>query len=127
MVRRPAGSTLRPNPTLLPSRELGSRSALQVVQRNLYTRQRDRARDLETRLDQIAKAASPAAAAPIDADAEARLRSLGYGVASPTARPQHYGAADDPKQLAHLNPAPDEAATMWARGNSGGRVHTPRR
>jgi arylsulfatase A-like enzyme/Tfp pilus assembly protein PilF len=110
----------------LPVPELYDLESDPGEQRNLYPRQRDRARDLETRLDQIAKAASPAAAAPIDADAEARLRSLGYVVASPARRPQRYGAGDDPKQLVHLNAALDDAVMRWARGDSGGAIDTLR-
>jgi arylsulfatase A-like enzyme len=110
----------------LPVPELYDLESDPGEQQNLYARQRDRARDLETRLDQIAKAASPAAAAPIDADAEARLRSLGYIVASPARRPQRYGAADDPKQLVHLNAALDDAVMRWARGDSGAAIDTLR-
>jgi Flp pilus assembly protein TadD len=83
-------------------------------QRNLYASERDRARDLEARLDAIAKNASPAVPSAIDADAQARLRSLGYVVGS-VAPKRTYTAADDPKRLVYLNAALDDAAAMWSR------------
>jgi arylsulfatase A-like enzyme/Tfp pilus assembly protein PilF len=103
----------------LPIPELYDLASDPGEQHNLYAQQRERARDLETRLDQIAKGASPvAASAPIDADAEARLRALGYVVSS-SARPRKtYGSADDPKTLVHLNTALDDAAALWSRGNA---------
>jgi arylsulfatase A-like enzyme/cytochrome c-type biogenesis protein CcmH/NrfG len=93
---------------------------------NLYTQQRDRARDLEARLDQIAKGAAPSAPAPIDADAEARLRALGYVVASPARTRKTYASADDPKTLVHLNTALDDSAAAWARGDAGAATTTLR-
>ena len=109
----------------LPVPELYDLDADPGEQRNLYAPQRARARDLETRLDQIARGGSPAApSAPIDADADARLRSLGYVVSS-TARPRKsYGAADDPKTLVHLNAALDDASAARARGDTDTAVRT---
>ena len=86
---------------------------------NLYAGQRDRARDLERRLDAVTRGAVPAAPAALSADAEARLRSLGYVVGSAPAPSRRYLAADDPKQLVHLNQSLDEAAAEWARGDAG--------
>ena len=87
-------------------------------QRNLYAQQRERARPLEARLDRVTSAASTSAARPsIDADAEARLRALGYVVSSAPTRARTYTAADDPKQLVPLNAALDDAAAMWSRGD----------
>jgi arylsulfatase A-like enzyme/Tfp pilus assembly protein PilF len=93
---------------------------------NLYARQQARARDLEGRLDRIAKQASPAAPASIDADAETRLRSLGYVVASGPRPTRTYTAADDPKQLVHLDAALDDAAAMWGRGDRQHAIETLR-
>ena len=90
-------------------------------QRNLYAQQRERARPLEARLDRVTSAASTSAARPsIDADAEARLRALGYIASSSPGAPKparSYTAADDPKQLVPLNAALDDAAAMWSRGD----------
>jgi len=111
----------------LPVPELYDLDADPGEQRNLYAPQRARARDLEMRLDQIARGAAPVVpSAPIDADADARLRSLGYVVSS-TAQPRKtYGSADDPKTLVHLNLALDEAAASWARGDADGAITTLR-
>lgn len=100
----------------LPLPELYDLAADPAEQRNLYASQRDRAADLERRLDEITKAASRSAPAAIDADAQARLRSLGYVVGSVTPK-RSYTAADDPKRLAHLNGALDDASAAWSRGD----------
>jgi arylsulfatase A-like enzyme len=94
---------------------------------NLYAAQRDRARDLESRLDRLIAGAHPSLPqAPIDADAEARLRSLGYVVGT-VSKPAHsYTAADDPKRLVHLNTALDDAAAMWSRGEGQQAIETLR-
>jgi arylsulfatase A-like enzyme len=84
---------------------------------NIYASQRDRARDLERRLDAVARGAAPAVPAALSADAEARLRSLGYVVGSAAKPARRYSAADDPKQLVHLNQALDDASAQWARGD----------
>jgi arylsulfatase A-like enzyme/Flp pilus assembly protein TadD len=110
----------------LPIPELYDLAADPGEQQNLYAKQRDRARDLEGRLDQIAKGAAPVAPAPIDPDAEARLRALGYVVAAPQKRADRYGAADDPKQLVHLNTALDNAAAAWSKGDASSAVETLR-
>jgi arylsulfatase A-like enzyme/Flp pilus assembly protein TadD len=90
-------------------------------QRNLYAQQRERARPLEARLDRVTSAAATSAARPsIDADAEARLRALGYIASSSPGAPKparSYTADDDPKQLVPLNAALDDAAAMWSRGD----------
>jgi arylsulfatase A-like enzyme/Flp pilus assembly protein TadD len=112
----------------LPLPELYDLAADPGEQRNLYAQQRDRARALEARLDRITSAASNSAARPsIDADAEARLRALGYVASSSPAAPKPsriYTAADDPKQLAPLNAALEDAAAMWARGDAANAIAT---
>ena len=62
----------------------------------------------------------------VDADADARLRSLGYVVSSTAPPRKTYGSADDPKTLVHLNRALDEAAASWARGDAEAAVRTLR-
>jgi len=109
----------------LPVPELYDLAADPAEQRNLYASQRERARDLEARLDAIAKSASPSAPSTIDADAQARLRSLGYVVGS-VAPKRTYTAADDPKRLVHLNAALDDAADAWARGDGARAIETLR-
>lgn len=106
----------------LPLPELYDLAADPGESRNLYATQRDRARDLEQRLDAVVKGAAPAAPAVVDADAEARLRSLGYVVGSRAAPDHRYTAADDPKTLVHLNQALDDAAVRWARGDGQGAI-----
>jgi len=110
----------------LPIPELYDLSADPAEQRNLYATQRDRARPLEAELDRVVAAETKAGARPaIDADAEARLRALGYVVSTP--RPARtYTAADDPKQLVHLNAALDDAAAQWARGDVASAIETLR-
>jgi tetratricopeptide (TPR) repeat protein len=109
----------------LPIPELYDLDADPGEQHNLYAQQRERARDLEARLDRIAKGVSPVVpSAPIDADAEARLRALGYVVSTPSRPGKTYGSADDPKTLVHLNMALDEAATAFARGDADTAVQT---
>jgi arylsulfatase A-like enzyme/Flp pilus assembly protein TadD len=112
----------------LPLPELYDLAADPGEQRNLYAQQRERARPLEARLDRITSATANASARPsIDADAEARLRALGYIVSSSPGAPKPsrtYTAADDPKQLAPLNAALDEAAAMWSRGDAANAMAT---
>jgi len=112
----------------LPLPELYDLAADPGEQRNLYAQQRERARPLEARLDRVTSAAATSAARPsIDADAEARLRALGYIASSSLGAPKPtrtYTAADDPKQLVHLNTALDDAAAMWSRGDAANAVAT---
>ncbi len=111
----------------LPEPELYDLSLDAAEAHNLYARDRDRARDLEARLDRITKAAAgPVTPSAIDADAEARLRSLGYVVGSATRPARTYTAADDPKRLVHLNTALDDAAAMWTRGDAAQAMETLR-
>jgi arylsulfatase A-like enzyme/Tfp pilus assembly protein PilF len=102
----------------LPVPELYDLTADPTERQNIYASQRDRARDLERRLDAVARGAAPPAPAALDADAEARLRSLGYVVGSAPKPARHYSAADDPKRLVHLNQALDDASAQWARGDA---------
>jgi arylsulfatase A-like enzyme/Flp pilus assembly protein TadD len=103
----------------LPQPELYDLAVDPAEQRNLYAAQRERARPLEAALDRIVKSASAVATRPaVDADAEARLRALGYVVSTAAKPPRTYTAADDPKQLAHLNRALDDAAAQWSRGDA---------
>ncbi|HEY1909457.1 MAG TPA: sulfatase, partial [Vicinamibacterales bacterium] len=108
----------------LPIPELYDLGADPGEQHNVYAQQQPRARELEASLDRVVKGAVPASASPIDADAEARLRSLGYVVASPASPRKTYGAADDPKTLVHLNAALDAAAAAWAGGDARTAVQT---
>ena len=103
----------------LPQPELYDLNSDPREQRNLYAQQRERARPLEASLDRIvANAAAPAAAPKVDAEAEARLRALGYVVSSAAKPAASYTAADDPKRLVRLDAALDEAAALWARGEA---------
>ena len=69
-------------------------------------------------------ASNNAARPSVDADAEARLRALGYVVSSAPRPSRSYTAADDPKQLVALNTALDEAAAMWSRGDAVNAIGT---
>jgi len=106
----------------LPISELYDVTSDPDEQHNLYARQRDRARDLESRLDRISRTAASSSPATLDAEAEARLRSLGYVVGSAPSRDRKYTSADDPKTLSHLNTAMDEAVARWSRGDAAGAV-----
>jgi arylsulfatase A-like enzyme len=110
----------------LPLPELYDLAADPAEANNLYAREQPRARDLEGRLDRMSKSAAPVAPTSIDADAEARLRSLGYVVASGPRPSRTYSAADDPKRLVHLNAALDDAAAMWGRGDRDRAIETLR-
>src|SRR4051794_38924054 len=86
---------------------------------NLYAAQRDRARDLEPRLDRLnagTTAAPPPG--PLDSEAEARLRSLGYVVSAAPRPPRSFPPADDPKRLVHLDAMLDAAAAALAKGDA---------
>jgi arylsulfatase A-like enzyme/Flp pilus assembly protein TadD len=111
----------------LPIPELYDLSTDPGEMTSIYGAHPERARPLESVLDRLASRAAPAApAASLDADAEARLRSLGY-VVGPSNRPARtYTAADDPKRLVHLNTALDDAMTLWTRGNAGAAIETLR-
>ena len=94
--------------------------------RNVYASQRDQAREVEARLDRVVAGAVPPAPAPVDAAAAARLRSLGYVVGSAPKPSRAYTAADDPKRLAHLNAALDDAVDLWSRGDGARAMETLR-
>jgi arylsulfatase A-like enzyme/Tfp pilus assembly protein PilF len=109
----------------LPIPELYDLSSDPAEARNIYASQRDRARDLEARLDGVNPSASvPPSAVPVDAETEARLRSLGYVVGSTVKPRRAYTAADDPKALVHLNAALDDAAAMWSHGDGERAIET---
>jgi arylsulfatase A-like enzyme len=110
----------------LPIPELYDLAADPNEQRNLYAASRERARPLETILDRFTSGAQAVSAAPVDPDAEARLRSLGYAAGSTAQRREHYTAADDPKRLVHLNAALDDAMAMWSRGDGAQAMATLR-
>ena len=84
---------------------------------NLANRDRARVDSLDAALKSIA-AAGRAAAPPraLDADAAARLRSLGYtgSLAAPRARP--FTDADDPKRLVQLNEQFNTALEWFSEG-----------
>jgi len=102
----------------LPLPELYDLNADPGESHNLYAAQRDRARDLESRLDRLnAGAIAAPPAAPLDSDAEARLRSLGYVVGTGPRPARSFTAADDPKRLVQLDAMLDAAATALANGD----------
>ncbi len=102
----------------LPLPELYDLSADPSEQHNLYASQRERARDLESRLDRI-DAGTPATSSqtPVDSDAAMRLRSLGYVVSTAPKPARAFTAADDPKRLVHLNTMLEAAADALGRGD----------
>jgi arylsulfatase A-like enzyme/Flp pilus assembly protein TadD len=107
----------------LPIPELYDLSADPGESRNLYASQRERARDLESRLDRVSTGARAAQTpAPLDGDAEARLRSLGYVVGAAPRPARAFTPADDPKRLVHLNTLLDEAAAALSRGDAASAV-----
>jgi len=102
----------------LPIPELYDLAADPGEQHNLYASQRERARDLESRLDRVnASAAAQSTQTPLDSDAATRLRSLGYVVSTAPRPARSFSAADDPKQLVRLNTTLDEAAAAQAQGD----------
>jgi arylsulfatase A-like enzyme/Flp pilus assembly protein TadD len=106
----------------LPIPELYDLSADPGERTNLYARQRERARDLERRLDLVTRGAAASSPSAIDADAEARLRALGYVVAAAAPIERKYTAADDPKRLVGLNQALDAASEAWSRGDAAAAI-----
>src|SRR5262249_10302414 len=111
----------------LPIPELYDLASDPAEGRNIYASATDRARPLERVLDALPTGTAATTARPIDADAEQRLRSLGY-VGRARAKPARaYTAADDPKRLVHLDNALDEAAAMWARGDAPDAIDTLRK
>jgi arylsulfatase A-like enzyme len=101
----------------LPVPELYDLSADPDERQNIYATQRERARDLERRLDAVTRGAVPPVQLALDADAQARLRSLGYVVGSAATPARRYSTADDPKHLVHLNQALDDASAQWLQGD----------
>jgi len=109
----------------LPIPELYDLDADPRETKNLYASQRDRARDLETRLDRLNARGQPAARpGSIDSDADARLRSLGYVVGAAPRPARAFTAADDPKRLVHLDAMLDAAAGALARGDANAAAAT---
>ncbi len=111
----------------LPLPELYDLASDPGESRNLYASQRARAVPLESALDRLGATASASAAAPIDPDAEARLRSLGYVVGTRAKPAERYTAADDPKRLVHLDAALDDAMAAWSRGDGAQAIALLRR
>jgi tetratricopeptide (TPR) repeat protein len=102
----------------LPIPELYDLAADPGELKNIYAARTTAARPLESALDGLTRAAAQVPVTPttLDADAQARLRALGY-VAGTTARPdRNYTAADDPKRLVRLNQAVDDAMSAWTSG-----------
>jgi len=110
----------------LPQPELYDLGADAAEAKNVYASQPERARVLESVLDNFSRAAAPISPTRMDADAEARLRALGYVAASAQKPGKTYTAADDPKKLVHLDAAMDDAMAQWSRGNAAGAVDTLR-
>jgi arylsulfatase A-like enzyme/Flp pilus assembly protein TadD len=109
----------------LPIPELYDLAADPGEQRNLYASQRERARDLESRLDRVnAGTPAPSAQRPVDSDAATRLRSLGYVVSSAPKPARAFTAADDPKRLVHLDTMLDDAASALGRGDAASAAAT---
>jgi arylsulfatase A-like enzyme/Tfp pilus assembly protein PilF len=101
----------------LPRPELYDLAADPREERNLADRDASRR---ETLAQALARLVPPAGAAtavprPVDADAAARLRSLGYATASAKAQ-RTYTDADDPKRLVALN---EQFNTALAAFNAG--------
>ena len=94
--------------------------------RNVYASQTSRAKPLESALDSLIRGQAPATPSTLDADAQARLRSLGYVVGSTPRPARNYTAADDPKRLVHLNQALDDAADQRSRSNVAAAIDTLR-
>jgi choline-sulfatase len=107
----------------LPIPELYDLAVDPGEQRNLYASQRERARDLESRLDRI-NGGARSTPAPVDSDAATRLRSLGYVVAAAPKPARAFTAADDPKRLVHLDAMLDLAAAAMARGDAAAAAAT---
>jgi arylsulfatase A-like enzyme/Flp pilus assembly protein TadD len=71
------------------------------------------------RIDALSPAGvAPATAGPVTADAEARLRALGYVSGTRRSRPRPYADADDPKRLVSLNERFDSAIGAFNEGRS---------
>jgi arylsulfatase A-like enzyme/Tfp pilus assembly protein PilF len=102
----------------LPEAELYDLTADPGEQRNRVGEDAARAAALGRRLADIrgaGHAAPPAATVPIDADAVARLRSLGYtAAAAPRAAGRRYTSADDPKRLLGLDRSFEAAMSLTA-------------
>jgi arylsulfatase A-like enzyme/Tfp pilus assembly protein PilF len=111
----------------LPIPELYDLAADPGETTNIYAAQIGRARPLESILDSLAHVQTPATPATVDADAQARLRSLGYVVGTTMKPARNYTAADDPKHLAEINRALDEAMDESTLGRSAEAIDTLRR
>jgi arylsulfatase A-like enzyme/Tfp pilus assembly protein PilF len=98
----------------LPDAELYDLGSDPAESRNRINEDPARAKTLAARLAEWHALAPPAAAAaPIDADAAARLRALGY-TASQAQQPRRkrYTSADDPKRLLDLDRRYEQALTL---------------
>jgi len=81
---------------------------------NILTDQRRTYRDLSTRLDQLRATAVAASPSTIDAETRAKLASLGYVAPAPSTS----GAKRDPKSVAPLFRAFEEASAMLNAGRA---------
>ncbi len=101
----------------LPIPELYDLDADPHETRNLASREPGRVTTL-ARLERETRGTSPGARRPLDPEAAARLRALGYtgGAAAPRARP--YTEADDPKRLAPLNESFNVALDAFSNGRA---------
>jgi arylsulfatase A-like enzyme/Flp pilus assembly protein TadD len=100
----------------LPVAELYDLRADPGEAQNLYAQRPDDVRRLAQMLDAFGRSATAAGAA-IDSETAARLRSLGYVASQPASRRRQFTAADDPKTLAPLDAALDEAMKLSGRGD----------
>ena len=103
----------------LPDAELYDLAADPGEQRNVFRDHADRAAAMTRQLADLRRRPSdPSRPAPIDADAAARLRSLGYasgGRAAPNDAP--HTSADDPKRLLDLDRRYEEALKRTGAGD----------
>jgi choline-sulfatase len=103
----------------LPDAELYELASDPGEQRNRVAVEASRAAALGKRLSEWdSPGSAPAPAAPIDADAAARLRALGYTTGQPQRGPQKRPtAADDPKRLVDLDRRYERALTLTGERN----------
>jgi arylsulfatase A-like enzyme/Flp pilus assembly protein TadD len=109
----------------LPLEELYDLAADPAEQNNHVASAPDRARSLATRLKSL-NAALPGEAADENAEARARLQSLGY-VSGSAARKPHYTEDDDPKRLIDVDRLMLEGIERHRNGRAGDAIDAYRR